>query len=100
MANAELNQPLSDDETEKFALAAAEAIRRLIVERRALRRELVAKEGELRRLHERFVLVRESYRKLANELVTQLQLFERLEQEETRETGGAELHWLRGERRE
>jgi hypothetical protein len=96
-ANIELDQLHSDEETEKLALAAVEAIKRLITERHALRGWLAAKERELARLHERFTLVRESYQKLANELVTQLQLFERLEREEARSTASAELHWLRGE---
>lgn len=100
MGNAELNQPSSDDETEKLALAAAEAIKRLIAERHALRGEVAAKERELKRFHERFMLVRDSYRKLANELVAQLQLFERLEKEEAPASTGAELHWLRGEPRD
>jgi hypothetical protein len=100
MGNAEPNQPLSDDDTEKLALAAVDAIKRLIAERHVLRGELVAKERELKRLHERFILVRDSYRKLANELVAQLQLFERLEKEEAQASTGAELHWLRGEPRD
>jgi hypothetical protein len=93
MGNAELNQLSSDDEAEKLALAAVEAINKLIA-------ALVAKESEVKRVHERFILVRDSYRKLANELVAQLQLFERLEREEARDSGGAELYWLRGEPRD
>jgi hypothetical protein len=100
MGNAGLNQPPSDDESEKIALAAVDAIKRLIAERNALRGELAAKERELKRLDERFILVRDSYRKLANELVAQLQLFERLEKDEARASSGAELHWLRGEPRD
>ena len=71
----------------------------LVADRHTLRADLAAKEQELTRLRERFILVRDSYRKLANELVAQLQLFERLEKEEARASGGAELHWLRGEPR-
>ena len=52
-ANIELDQLHSDDETEKLALAAVEAIKRLITERHALRGGLAAKERELARLHER-----------------------------------------------
>jgi hypothetical protein len=98
MSNATIqpDQLHSYDETEKLALAAVGAITHLISERRALRDELAAKERELMRLNERFSLVRDSYRKLANELVTQLKLFESLEREEPRATG-AQLHWLRGE---
>jgi hypothetical protein len=100
MGNAELNQLSSDDEAEKLVLAAVEAINKLIAARHTLRGELVAKESEVKRVHERFLLVRDSYLKLANELVAQLQLFERLEREEARDSGGAELYWLRGEPRD
>ena len=48
-----------------------------------MRGGLAAKERDLARLRERFTLVRESYQKLASELVIQLQLFERLEREES-----------------
>jgi hypothetical protein len=89
-ANIELDQLDSDDETERLAVAAVDAIKRLITERHALRGELVAKEHELTCLRERFILVRDSYRKLANELVTQLQLFEKLERDEARASTGAE----------
>src|SRR5215510_3314552 len=100
MPYVELDQLQVDDEAEKLALAAVDAITRLVAERHTLRAELATKEQELTRLRERFVLVRDSYRKLANELVAQLQLFERLEKEETRASGGAELHWLRTEPRD
>ena len=90
---------LHSDEAEKLALAAVDAITQLITERRALRGELATKERELMRLRERFTLVRDSYRKLANELVTQLKLFEALEREEPQASIGAQLHWLRGEPR-
>ena len=53
-ANIELDQLHSDDETEKLALAAVEAIKRLITERHALRGGLAAKERELTRIRERF----------------------------------------------
>ena len=99
-ANIELDQLDSDDETERLAVAAVDAIKRLIAERHALRGKLVAKEHELTRLRERFILVRDSYRKLANELVTQLQLFEKLERDEARASTGAELRWLRTEPRD
>jgi hypothetical protein len=99
-ANIELDQLHSDDETEKLAVAAVDAIKRLITERHTLRGELAAKERELTRIRERFILVRDSYRKLANELVTQLQLFENLEREEARAATGAELRWLRSEPRD
>jgi hypothetical protein len=100
MANTRTNQLPLDDETETLALIAAEAIKRLVAERHTLRGELVAKQRELERLHERFILVRDSYRKLANELVAQLQLFEKLERDGGRANSGAELHWPREELRD
>jgi predicted nuclease with TOPRIM domain len=69
----------SDDETAKLALAAAEAIRRLISERNTLRSRLTSHEHELRRLREHIVLIRNSYRRLANELVTQLELVDKFD---------------------
>src|SRR5262245_22339804 len=100
MPYVELNQLEADDETEKLALAAVDAITRLVAERHTLRADLATKERELTRLREDYVLVRNIYRKLANELVAQLQFFERLGKEETRASGGAELHWLRTEPRD
>ena len=43
-----------------------------------------------------FTLIRDSYRKLANELITQLQLVDKLDSE-VAPSGPAALHWLRGE---
>ena|SRR5262245_61106164 len=97
MPYVELDQLQTDDETEKLALAAVDSITRLVAERHALRADLVTKERELARLRERFILVRDSYRTLANELVAQLHLFERLEKEDARASGSAQLHWLRTE---
>jgi hypothetical protein len=59
----------SHEETDRLALAAIEAIKRLIAERNALRHEV-------RGLHDHVVLIRNSYRRLANELVTQLELID------------------------
>jgi hypothetical protein len=69
-----------DDETDRLALAAVEAIKRLLSERNALRQEV-------RRLSSHIVFFRNSYRRLANELVTQLELIERLDVE-PQGTGG------------
>ena len=56
----------TDDETDRLALAAVEAIKALVSERRALRHEVA-------RLNDHVGLIHNSYRRLANELVTQLQ---------------------------
>jgi hypothetical protein len=70
----------SDEDTDQLALAAVEAIKRLIAERNALRHEVV-------RLRDHVTLIRNSYRRLANELVTQLQLVDSFESDAQR-TGG------------
>jgi hypothetical protein len=57
-----------------LALAAAEAIKRLIAKRNALRSCVTVLERELLRLRHHFTLIRDSYRKLAIDLITQLQL--------------------------
>jgi hypothetical protein len=81
-----------------LARAAAEAIKRLVAERNALRSRVTVLERELLRLRDHFTLIRDSYRKLANELITQLQLVDKLDSEVPQAPGGpAELHWLRGE---
>ena len=67
-------EPRSDEETEQLALAAIEAIKRLIAERNALRSLANTQERELIRLRDHLNLIRNSYRRLANELVTQLEL--------------------------
>ena len=64
---------LDSDQDERLALAAAAAINRLIVERNALRTRVVSQEQELRRLRRHFTLIRDSYRRLTSEFVTQLQ---------------------------
>ena len=81
-----------------MALAAAEAIKRLIAERRAARSRVTVLELEVIRLRDHVTLIRDSYRKLANELIAQLQLVDKLDSEIVQApTGPAELHWLRGE---
>ena len=87
--NAQLDQFHSDAETERLALAAAEAIKRLVAERNALRSCVTVLERELLRLRHHFTLIRDSYRKLANELITQLQLVDKLDSEVAQAPGGA-----------
>ena len=78
----------SDDETVELALAAAEAIKRLVSERSALRSFLASREAELARLRGHVAMIRDSYRRLANELVSQLELVDKLEGEVRQETAG------------
>ena len=61
------------DHDERLALAAAAAIQRLVAERNALRSHAAAQERELARLRRNFTLIRDSYRRLTSEFVTQLQ---------------------------
>jgi hypothetical protein len=60
-------------EDERLALAAAEAIRRLIAERNALREHAAAQKRELVRVYRQIRLIGDSYRRLTLEFVTQLQ---------------------------
>jgi hypothetical protein len=71
-SNAPVSQP-DDEETERLALAAADAIHRLIAERNAFRNYAATLERELTRLQRHFTLIRDSYRRLTSEFVTQLQ---------------------------
>jgi hypothetical protein len=95
--SAEQNQALSDNEAENLALAAAEAIRRLVHERQALREQLTVQAREIRRLREHVALLRDNYRKLASELITQLKLVEKLDGEAEPPAEAAQLHWLHTE---
>jgi predicted nuclease with TOPRIM domain len=78
----------SDEETLQLALAAAEAIKRLIAERDELRGRLVSQELEVARLREHVGLIRDSYRRLAHELVSQLELVDKIDSEVGQETAG------------
>jgi hypothetical protein len=80
--------PRSDEETEQLALAAIEAIKRLIAERNALRGLANTQERELIRLRDHVNLIRNSYRRLANELVTQLELVDSFGSEVAQGTAG------------
>jgi len=64
--DAQLNQFHSYAETERSALAAAEAIKRLVAENKLCVAALRFW-SEFLRLLDHFTLIRESYRKLANE---------------------------------
>jgi hypothetical protein len=77
---AQIGQLSSDHDSERLAMAAAEAIRQLVTDRIALRKAVAAQERELKRLRDsnaelwrHVVLIRDSYRRLATEFVTQLQ---------------------------
>ena len=67
----EQSQALSDTEAENLALAAADAIKRLVRERQVLRDQLTAQARETKRVREHVTLLRDNYRKLANELIAQ-----------------------------
>jgi hypothetical protein len=93
----EQSQALTDNEAENLALAAAEAIKRLVRERRMLRDQLAAQARETKRLRDHVALLRDNYRKLANELIAQLKLIDNLESEPEPPAGAAQLHWLHTE---
>lgn len=61
------------DGDEQLALAAAAAIQRLVAERNALRSHSDVQAQELTHLRRYVFLIRDSYRRLALEFVTQLQ---------------------------
>jgi len=67
------NAQQSSDQDERLALAAAAAIQRLIAERNVLRSQAATQERELARLRRNLTLIRDSYRRLTSEFVTQLQ---------------------------
>jgi hypothetical protein len=76
---AQFIQPSSDQDSERLALAAAEAIRLLVVDRSTLRKTAAAQERELVRLRasnaelwRHVALIRDSYRRLVTEFVAQL----------------------------
>jgi hypothetical protein len=71
--NAQIDRQDSNQD-ERLALAAAAAIQRLIAERNALRSQAVAQARELMRLRHHISLIRDSYRRLTAEFVTQLEL--------------------------
>ena len=89
---AQIDRLDSIQDVERMLLEAANAIQRLIAERDTLRHPVDALESELARLRERTTLIRDSYRRLATEFNTQLQLRDSgvngLFQEPTQTPGG------------
>ena len=73
---AQIDRLDSIQDVERMLLEAANAIQRLIAERDALRHRVDALESELARLREQTTLIRDSYRRLATEFNTQLQLLD------------------------
>jgi predicted nuclease with TOPRIM domain len=73
---AQIDRLDSIQDVERLLLEAATAIQRLIAERDALRDRVDALESELARLRERTRLIHDSYRRLATEFNTQLQLLD------------------------
>jgi hypothetical protein len=76
----QFERPNFDQEGERLVLAAAEAIRNLVADRRSLRETVAAQERELIRLRasnaelwRHVALIRGNYRRLATEFFTQLQ---------------------------
>jgi hypothetical protein len=76
--------PHSDEETEQLALAAADAIKSLIAERKLLRQELAY-------LRQHVSLIRNGYQKLADDLIAQLRLFEGMERNRPGSNGVVEF---------
>ena len=64
----------SVQDVERLLLDAASAIQRLIAERDELRQRVDTLESEVASLRERSTLIQDSYQRLTNEFVTQLQL--------------------------
>ena len=77
------NRQVTDSDIESWALSAVSAIERFIAERNALRERVRAQDRELSLLREHLSLVRNSYRRLANEFVTQLEIVDNLVPETT-----------------
>jgi len=95
--SAQQDQALLENDAENLALAAAEAIKHLVRERQALRDQLAVQALEIKRLREHGTLLRDNYRKLANELIAQLKLAEELDGKTEPPAEAAELHWLHAE---
>jgi septal ring factor EnvC (AmiA/AmiB activator) len=93
----EQSQALSDNEAETLALAAAEAIKRLVRERQVLRDQLAAQARETQRLRDHVTVLRDNYRKLANELIAQLKLLDQLDTGPESPGSATQLHWLHAE---
>jgi chromosome segregation ATPase len=89
---AQIDRLDSIQDVERLLLEAANAIQRLMAERDALRHRVDALESELAHLRERTTLIHGSYRRLATEFNTQLQLLDsevnNLFREPTQSPGG------------
>lgn len=87
--NFETSPFTSDEDLEKLALAAAETIKLLAAERRSLYAQNSALERELARTKAQIALIRDTYRKLANEFLNQLQRVEEVVSEATKHATGS-----------
>ena len=74
---------ISDSEIENWALTAVSVVERFITERNALRERVRSQDRELSLLRAHVRLMRNSYRRLANEFVTQLEIVDNLVAETT-----------------
>ena len=74
---AEIDRLDSIQDIERLLLDAAKAVQRIMAERDALRSRVDITERELARLRHQTALIHDSYRRLATEFVTQLQLLDR-----------------------
>jgi hypothetical protein len=72
----QIHSQVTDSDIESWALSTAGAIQRFIAERNALREQVRIQERELSLLREHLSLIRDSYRRLATELVTQLEIID------------------------
>ena len=77
------NRQVTDSDIESWALRAVGAIERFIAERNTLRERVRAQDRELSLLREHVSLMRNSYRRLASEFVTQLEIVDNLVPETT-----------------
>ena len=77
------NRQVTDSDIESWALSAVGAIERFIAERNALRERVRSQDRELSLLREHVSLMRNSYRRLANEFVTELEIVDNLVPETT-----------------
>jgi predicted RNase H-like nuclease (RuvC/YqgF family) len=74
---AEIDRLDSIQDIERLLLDAAKAVQRIMAERDALRSRVDIMERELARLRHQTALIHDSYRRLATEFVTQVQLLDR-----------------------
>ena len=69
---------ISNSEIENWALTAVSVVERFITERNALRERVRAQDRELSLLRHHISLMRSSYRRLSNDLATQLKTIDNL----------------------